>query len=478
MKTGYFVECNQSTHTKSTRLTMKLTLSFILSFILSSLFISLTMKAMPHRKVDLAEAIGKSINEQLKKLVFCETVKNNIVLKPNVCCVCDRLVEYDKLTLVKEKILRRSSKTTLSSVRNDVPVAVLNSYKYKGLGTKKWMEKSLMSPRSCYNSKKKEFVCCRSCKTAVTSGAIGSHSISNYLVGDAPMCLLDLTDIELAFISPVRTHGHLFMYRAGKSRKIRGFHSFMKLDVQKVYNSMRLIDALMTIDNIAVVLSGPFTSAQVEKKKTSCNIRLEKVLLALEWLRVNNRYYSELTKDDLDKLKAPKIEFLNDYTIEESENEAIETVDEFRVVFPDGVMNQQNGGQETVAEFKKVIQELQAEGSNIQVFSRSLNEVAPDYKDDNLVMAFPKIFPYGYGGPQDIRYGNEKNGAIKEETGSIDLEKYIEHVSSLSNPVFHEPLFCLVMFNIHMKQRMVRTAMWKGRRDKELLSAIANMNGE
>ena len=150
------------------------------------------------------------------------------------------LAEYDKLTFVKEKILRRSSKTTLSSVRNDVPVAVLNSYKYKGLGTKKWMEKSLMSPRSCYNSKKKEFVSCRSCKTAVTSGAIGSHSISNYLVGDAPMCLLDLTDIELAFISPVRTHGHLFMYRAGKSRKIRGFHSFMKLDVQKVYNSMRL----------------------------------------------------------------------------------------------------------------------------------------------------------------------------------------------------------------------------------------------
>jgi hypothetical protein len=157
---------------------------------------------MPHCKVDLAEAIGKSINEQLKKLVFSETVKKNIVLKPNVCCVCDRLVEYDKLTFVKEKILKKSSKTTLSSVRDDVPVALLNMYKYKNLGTKRWMKKALMSPRSCYNPNKKEFLCCRSCKTAVTSSAIGSHSISNYLVGDAPVCLLDLTDIELAFVAP------------------------------------------------------------------------------------------------------------------------------------------------------------------------------------------------------------------------------------------------------------------------------------
>jgi hypothetical protein len=116
---GHFVECNRSTHhhTKSTRLTTKLSLSVILSsFILS--FISLTTNAMPHCKVDLAEAIGKSINEQLKKLVFSETVKKNIVLKPNVCCVCDRLVEYDKLTFVKEKILKKSLKTTLSSVRD------------------------------------------------------------------------------------------------------------------------------------------------------------------------------------------------------------------------------------------------------------------------------------------------------------------------------------------------------------------------
>lgn len=62
----------------------------------------------------------------------------------------------------------------------------------------------------------------------------------------------------------------------------------------------------------------------------------------------------------------------------ESENETIETADEF-LVFSDDVMNQQNGGQETRSEFKQVIQESQAEGSNLQVFSILLNNVAPDY---------------------------------------------------------------------------------------------------
>lgn len=66
--------------------------------------------------------------------------------------------------------------------------------------------------------------------------------------------------------------------------------------------------------------------------------------------------------------------------------------------------------------------------------------------------AFPKVFPYGYGGPQDCRFSMD-SGEIKDETGRVDLEQYIEHIANLSNPVVHKSLFTLVMFNVHMKHR-------------------------
>ena len=85
----------------------------------------------------------------------------------------------------------------------------------------------------------------------------------------------------------------------------------------------------------------------------------------------------------------------------------------------------------------------------------SIKEAAADYKDNNLVNACILQFPYGRGGMNEKRL--KPNGSI---TTSIDIKEYINHLSHLSQQNFHHELFSLILFNITMKQEMVRAASW------------------
>ena len=118
------------------------------------------------------------------------------------------------------------------------------------------------------------FMICPQCKHDVERRQVSVVSISNFLVGGAPPEISALTDVEVAFISANRTLGHFLMIQGGASKKIQGFHTLLKSNVQKVFDSVRLIERLSSTDKIAVVLAGPFTRRQNEAAKKRCEIRL------------------------------------------------------------------------------------------------------------------------------------------------------------------------------------------------------------
>ena len=68
--------------------------------------------------------------------------------------------------------------------------------------------------------------------------------INNFLLGGLPAKFDDVTDVEFAYVSLVRTHCHLISYQGGPNKKMKGYHTFMKLDIQKLSNSTRLIEQL------------------------------------------------------------------------------------------------------------------------------------------------------------------------------------------------------------------------------------------
>lgn len=87
-----------------------------------------------------------------------------------------------------------------------------------------------------------------------------------------------------------------------------------------------------------------------------------------------------------------------------------------------------------------------------------LKEAAADFKDNNLVNACLLQFPFGRGGMHELR--KRGDGSL---TNKMPIEDYVEHLSRVSQPHFHHELFTLILYNISMKQAMVKNAGWKVR---------------
>ena len=51
-----------------------------------------------------------------------------------------------------------------------------------------------------------------------------------------------------------------------------------------------------------------------------------------------------------------------------------------------------------------VVDEVGEAGRNMEILSKSLDEIVPDYKDDIILKALPKVYPYGFGGPNDMSH--------------------------------------------------------------------------
>lgn len=104
-------------------------------------------------------------------------------------------------------------------------------------------------------------------------------------------------------------------------------------------------------------------------------------------------------------------------------------------------MNETTGGFNTVDEFKKVILEVSKHGTEFSVQSQG-SQFINDFRGDKLVHAFPLVFPYGLGGPNETRYIN------KDDDGKLKLKSYIQHIIQSAHSAFHTQLFSLCTFNL------------------------------
>lgn len=437
------------------------------------------------------EECAKRIDNKLDDLVFKQYGETGEFerLKGGVCCCCDRfiLAEKEKLFIDHDRLFAARDSTLKYNGDNLTAMSfryLHDYYSYLGPMSKDWMKGSyLISPRSCSRKIRRqsstssrrrelvdEFMICPSCKDAVCKKKVAIRGIGNFGIGGLPEEFKDVTDVEFAFISPLRITAHFLLYQGGRSKKIKGFHSLVKTDIQKISNTLPLIQALHTTDHIKVVMAGHFTTKQREKVRTRCAINITRVKRMLKWFRLHNRNYSSLTDIDIDSLPVPVVEVIDANSVDDdSENENVELTEDFRVVFPDGVMDERTGGFETAEEFVSLLDRVRKAGVEAELVSKTLLESVYDDKNNNITKAFPKCFPIGVGGPQDRRLN--KGGKV----ATIDIQDYLEHLSYTSNKVFHEPTICLVMFNMYAKQSLLRTACYRSRDDVKLTKQLSDV---
>ena len=94
--------------------------------------------------------------------------------------------------------------------------------------------------------------------------------------------------------------------------------------------------------------------------------------------------------------------------------------------------------------------------------------------ENNFVHACILQFPYGRGGFDELR--KKHDGSFI--TSSIDIGKYIEHLSHVSIKYFQCKLFILQLYNIIMKKWMLRFASFRIRNSTSVENFARNLELE
>lgn len=255
------------------------------------------------------DEIQAAINAKFDALFNTDDDGNRI---PYVCTVCDevlmrpseiRVITVDKMKKAKDLL----SWTWMED--NERIAEVEERYQFtKKIGTganPSWLKGMGLSPRgSIYQESKRSkpgFTCCQSCKDAVYRNSLPRNAIVNMNhVGMAPKCLTDLTEVELAFLSPVKSYGYCFVYSGGAMQCMKGTLVFMRVKERMVAKSVTALNCMGLNDQVIVLISGKMTPAQKARVKTKTELRVDKLIEAVEWLVKNNKAWKDI---DLDVLR-------------------------------------------------------------------------------------------------------------------------------------------------------------------------------
>ena len=120
-------------------------------------------------------------------------------------------------------------------------------------------------------------------------------------------------------------------------------------------------------------------------------------------------------------------------------------------------MTELTGGQENINKFKDLVAERVRNGYNLEFRHKVEKTACFDYMENNFVNACTLQFPYGRGDFDELQ--KKPDGSFI--TSSIDIGKYIEHLSCISIKYFQCELFILQLYNIIMKQWMLRFASFR-----------------
>ena len=331
---------------------------------------------------------------------------------------------------------------------------------------RRWVEDMMLSPRGCYvratdGRRPEGFLVCTSCKYGLDHVQMLKFAIANnYCFGTPPLCLKELMEVELAMLTLVKMYGYCFTYTGGKKKQLKGSLSYYKVSMTSIAATAAQFDVLGLSKDIAVILYGNLTAAQKSRAREKSKIRPQKFLIALEWLLLYNEEWrtKNINLDEVSHQLRNPVLIDQSRQVEGNGDSNIESTEVFEVYFPDGSASTVSGGQENLEQFQELVKAAQESGYDLEMRNEWIKEAVHDFKDNNLVNACLLQFPYGRGGLHEVQLKGD--GSI---TNSTDIKEYLEHLSLLSQPQFHEELFTLILYNMYMKQEMVRSAAWKVR---------------
>jgi hypothetical protein len=178
---------------------------------------------------------------------------------------------------------------------------------------------------------------------------IPKNAICNgYSFGETPEILSRLTDIELAFLTPVKTHGYCISYTGGLQKQLKGTLLYYKVQHNSIARAAAHFDVLGMSDNIVVLLYGKMTPSQRERARSKNKLRTHYILEALEWLCKNNKEWKKLNinvAEISNRLQNPTL-IDNSTEVASEVNNNVEDTESIQIFFPDATIDVSRGGHE------------------------------------------------------------------------------------------------------------------------------------
>ena len=383
---------------------------------------------------------------------------------PFVCTICDEILfsGNDVHVIDPQKLENaRSQFTWEGNLDNSERIPALEEYyNFEGNG-EDWLKGMALSPRGRVFRKRSKtgrpgksgFTCCEECKKHAEKKQVTLNAVINRnYVGGAPDCLRSLTEVELAFLTPVYKHGYCFNYRGGKTMKLKGTLVFMRVKERRIAEALAQLDSFGLTKHVLVLASGKMTKQQRKRVQEKATIRTDKLMTALEWLCKNHKKWKDV---DLDSLRLQLVDMqptVVDYSEEvDSENANQEQQELFSCYYPDGATTQSSGGFDEPGAFKKFVEDMQQRNFDIEFKANLEKSFVKESDGDQLIGSSLLQFPYGICGLDERR--RKYDGSFVKH---VDLWAHMGHLSKLSQVEFQSPMFQLIMHSMLARSRLLK----------------------
>ena len=411
--------------------------------------------------------VQSRVNERYDSLLFRQSDGS---VKPYVCTICDEFLikkeDRQRVTVDKLKSCQQFlSWEYMENLCNEsVPAAVKSEYSWNGdrkcyKGDLSFVKTMALSPRGILEkpagAKKAGFSCCQRCSNVLNKKFLPRHAIlNNNWVGAPPPCLLELTDVELAFLSPIKHYGYCFTWTGGRQKNLKGSLTFMRVAKRGIATGLATLKDLGLNDHVITLFAGPMTENQKKRAKMESTIRPAKLECALNWLCKNNQRWADVDPQQImEQVKAREPVMYDHSSTVENDNLNIEEKAVFTVYYPDGATTPTHGGCEEAKEFKEFAKALAENGFDKEFELNLQKQFIKGGESDLLLDACLLQFPYGRGSMDERRL--LKDGSW---TRDCDMFEFFEHLSLLSQPHFQRPLVQLIMCSLMSKERLLKSS--------------------
>ena len=199
-----------------------------------------------------AETVKSNINKRFDAIFHkCEDGQ----VKPFVCIVCDEFLKPSEFEIVAIDNLAAVHFILTPSVWNATSAEIGTFYTFtkyciEGMDYPPWLNNMLLSPRSPFlkfnDRRKKNGLCiCQKCNHSLNCKEMPCFAIANnYCFGTPPACLMELTEIELALLTPVKTFGYFFSFTGGHCKQLQGSLSYYKVKIESIVRATMHLDVL------------------------------------------------------------------------------------------------------------------------------------------------------------------------------------------------------------------------------------------